>query len=165
MNEWLDDTIEMIFTSSHRHPLDVLELGTGSGMILSNLAESLRSYHGIELSRAAVDFVTMRARSIPSWQIINITCISQGSATDLQILESASPSVAIVNCVAQYFLSQDYLSKVVEGILHLGSIRIIIFHDVRSHALREEFLVSKALHVVGAHPSKDLMRQRLATLA
>ncbi|KAF9690384.1 hypothetical protein EKO04_011638 [Ascochyta lentis] len=65
MNEWLDDTIETLLGCCNSHPLNVLELGTGSGLILFGIAKSIQCYLGLELSQTAVDLVTGTASSIP----------------------------------------------------------------------------------------------------
>ena len=84
MDEWLDETIATILSSSSGHSLDILELGTGSGLILFSLAKWIRSYLGLEISRTAVDFVTTRARSIPD--LADKVHVFQGSATDFHLL-------------------------------------------------------------------------------
>lgn len=163
MNEWLDDTIETILTCDGGHSLNVLELGTGSGMILFSIVKSLGSYLGLELSRTAVEFVTTTARSIP--ELANKVHVYQGTATDLHLLESASPDVVVINSVAQYFPSRNYLYEVIEGILQLGSVRTIYFGDIRSCALQKEILVSKILYRVGEEASKDEVRDEMAKMA
>jgi methylase of polypeptide subunit release factors len=49
MNEWLNDNLEAILNGCP--PEDVFEIGTGSGMILYNLSQGLRSYVGLEPSQ------------------------------------------------------------------------------------------------------------------
>ena len=164
MNEWLDDTIETILAYSNSgRLLNVLELGTGSGMVLFSLTHHLGSYVGLEPSRKAVDFVTATAESIP--ELANMVHVYQGTATDLPLLGSAAPDVVVINSVAQYFPSQTYLSEVVEGILQLGSVQTIVFGDIRSYPLQREFLVTKALHGAGGkEASKRVVRERISEM-
>ena len=56
MDEWLDDTIESMLSGSQ--PGYILEIVTGSGMMLFNLTQRLQIYVGLEPSRRAVDFIT-----------------------------------------------------------------------------------------------------------
>ncbi|KAJ0383693.1 hypothetical protein COL922a_009964 [Colletotrichum nupharicola] len=148
MNEWLDDTIEMMVTHSIRdRPVNVVELGTGSGMILFSLARHIRSYHGIEPSRKAVDFVSVTAQSIP--ELADKVHVYEGTATDFHLLGSPSPDLVVINSVAQYFPSQAYLLEVVEGILNFGS---------------KEFLVTKALHATGEKASRGALREKISEL-
>ncbi|CAI7636980.1 unnamed protein product [Penicillium glandicola] len=153
MNEWLDDTIATIVDSHGDQSLDVLELGTGSGMVLFNLPKSLGSYHGLDPAKRAVEFVNATAKSFP--HLDNKIHIYQGAATDLHLLHSASPNLAIINSVAQYFPSPAYIAKVVRGLLGLNSMRTIFFGDVRSQALVDEFLVSKAFDKMGVNTTKE----------
>lgn len=163
MNEWLDDTIETLLGSSSSHSLNVLELGTGSGLVLFGIAENLESYLGLELSQTAVDFVTATASSIPS--LAEKVRVHQGTATDLNLLGPASPSVVVINSVAQYFPSQDYLLEVIKGILRLSSVRTVFLGDIRSYALQKEFLISKAFHKSGQRATKDDFREAMMGMA
>ncbi|KAF4876634.1 Nonribosomal peptide synthetase dtxS1 [Colletotrichum siamense] len=163
MNEWLDDTIEMMVTHSIRdRPANVVELGTGSGMILFSLARHLRSYHGLEPSRKAVDFVSATAQSIP--ELADKVHVYEGTATDFHLLGSPSPDLVVINSVAQYFPSQAYLLEVVEGILKFSSVQTVVFGDIRSFALQKEFLVTKALHATGGKASRGALREKISEL-
>ncbi|KAJ4999817.1 Nonribosomal peptide synthetase dtxS1 [Colletotrichum sp. SAR 10_66] len=163
MNEWLDDTIDMMVTHGIRDgPVSIVELGTGSGMILFSLARHIRSYHGIEPSRRAVDFVSATAQSIP--ELADKVHVYEGTATDFHLLGSPSPDLVVINSVAQYFPSQAYLLEVVEGILKFGSVQTVVFGDIRSFALQKEFLVTKALHATGGKASKGALREKISEL-
>ncbi|KAI8276481.1 Nonribosomal peptide synthetase dtxS1 [Colletotrichum sp. SAR11_57] len=163
MNEWLDDTIDMVVTHSIRdRPVNVVELGTGSGMILFSLARHIRSYHGIEPSRKAVYFVSATAQSIP--ELADKVHVYEGTATDFHLLGSPSPDLVVINSVAQYFPSQTYFLEVVEGILKFGSVQTVVFGDIRSFALQKEFLVTKALHATGGKASKGALREKISEL-
>ncbi|GES63927.1 hypothetical protein ATETN484_0010000600 [Aspergillus terreus] len=163
MNEWLDDTIDTLLGCSSSHSLNVLELGTGPGLVLFGVAEYLQCYIGLELSQMAVDFVTETASSIP--YLADKVRVHQGTATDLHLLGPASPSVVVINSVAQYFPSRNYLLEVVEGILRLSSVRTVFLGDIRSYALQQEFLISKSLHKPGERASKDDVREAMMGMA
>ncbi|GIZ43084.1 hypothetical protein CKM354_000632500 [Cercospora kikuchii] len=76
MEEWLDDTMDTVLDG--RAPAHVLEIGTGTGMVLFNLGEELQSYVGIEPSRSAAAFVAHQAQSVPrlapELQIARLVC-------------------------------------------------------------------------------------------
>ena len=63
MNEWLDDTINTLLNGGR--PGNVLEVGTGTGMILFNLLDGLQHYVGLEPARKAAQFVTKCVQSVP----------------------------------------------------------------------------------------------------
>lgn len=152
MNEWLDDTIAAILNGGVAG--DVLEVGTGSGMILFNLAKGMRSYIGIEPSERALDFIVKSAKTIPSLQ--NKLQMIKGTAADVSKLRGlATPTLAVINSVAQYFPSQKYLLKVVEDLFLHESIETIFFGDIRSHALRRQFQATKAMVTLGESVDKE----------
>lgn len=161
MNEWLDDTLEAILNGCP--PEDVLEIGTGSGMILFNLSQGLRSYFGLEPSQRAVDFIVNGANSVPA--LAGKVRMLDATAADLaQLHNLISPKFAILNSVVQYFPSQMYLFKVIQDLLRFESVKTIFFGDIRSYPLHKEFLVAKALKVSGTNASKDEIRQMVADM-
>ncbi|UKZ48294.1 NRPS [Trichoderma virens] len=159
MNEWLDETITAIKNSGQ--PLRVLEVGTGTGMILFNLPNGLIQYTGLEPSERAVEFVLRSVQSIPA--LSHKVCLYKGTAADIANLPTtAAPNLAIINSVAQYFPSQEYLLHVIGNILKLGTVETIFFGDIRSNALYREFQASKILFTLGdAVIGKDEFRQRM----
>ncbi|QYS97871.1 hypothetical protein H0G86_005076 [Trichoderma simmonsii] len=158
MNEWLDDTIAAILNGGVAG--DVLEVGTGSGMILFNLAKGMRSYIGIEPSERALDFIVKSAKTIPSLQ--NKLQMIKGTAADVSKLRGlATPTLAVINSVAQYFPSQKYLLKVVEDLFLHESIETIFFGDIRSHALRRQFQATKAMVTLGESVDKEGLRRAM----
>ncbi|KAH8197022.1 hypothetical protein TruAng_008809 [Truncatella angustata] len=157
MNEWLDDTIVSILNG--RDPGNVLELGTGTGMVLFNLMGGLQSYVGLEPTAKAIEFVNKTSRSIPA--LADKVYMQKGTAADIDQLERLnSPNLVVINSVVQYFPSQNYLFKVVEDIVRLEGVKTIFFGDVRSYALYDEFRVTKALRLLGKTASKgEIQRQ------
>ncbi|KAH6645132.1 hypothetical protein BKA67DRAFT_596032 [Truncatella angustata] len=162
MNEWLDETITAILDGGTG--LHVLEIGTGSGMILFNLINDAHSYVGLEMSQTAVEFIDKTTRSRPSW--VHRIHMYKATAADLGSLKlPTSPDVVVVNSVAQYFPSQEYLLQVVESVLQLGTVRTLFFGDIRSYALYKEFSVSKVLYSAGQKVNKRLLREKIAEIA
>ncbi|KAM0313929.1 hypothetical protein ACHAPQ_011934, partial [Fusarium lateritium] len=158
MNEWLDDTLKCIL-NGRTSIGNVLEIGTGSGMILFNLAHALQSYVGLEPSEKAVDFVT---RSVAYHPLLkDKVSMFRGTAADISRLASRTqilPDIVIINSVLQYFPSQEYLLDVIRDIIHLGSAKTIFFGDVRSYALYKEFLAMRAIHRHGDLSEEGLGR-------
>ncbi|KAH7323159.1 hypothetical protein B0I35DRAFT_477044 [Stachybotrys elegans] len=152
MNEWLDDTIRTILNGGDAG--NILEIGTGTGQILFNLTTGLRSYHGLEPSETAVGFVMRAAKALPAFA--EKVHVRQGTAADIDRLQSiATPDTVIINSVAQYFPSRDYLFKVVQDILQLSGVKTIFFGDMRSFALYKEFRAKKSFYALGPSPTKE----------
>jgi amino acid adenylation domain-containing protein len=152
MNEWLDDTIRDVLNGGEAG--NVLEIGTGTGMMLFNLNKGLKSYVGLEPTEKAISFVHKASTIIPD--LSSKIYIQKGTATDIQKLKKLnSPNLVIINSVAQYFPSQDYLYKVIEQILQLDGVETVYMGDVRSQALYREFQVTKALHDLDQNATRD----------
>ncbi|RDH30162.1 hypothetical protein BDQ94DRAFT_173144 [Aspergillus welwitschiae] len=161
LNEWLDDTIATIRSSGST--ANILELGSGSGMILFNLVNGLHSYVGLDPSEKAVDFVCSTVKSIP--QLADRVYNIKGTADNINSLGvPISANMVIVNSVVQYFPSQDYLLKVIEDLVQLETVRTIFFGDIRSYALFREFQVTRALHIAGDTATEDEIRQMMANM-
>lgn len=146
MDEWLDDTINTILNG--QKPGNVLEIGTGTGMVLFNLKRTLQSYVGIEPSKKAVEFVKEHLLAEPR---LATTCsIYQGDAKDIHRFGTTSqPSLAILNSVCQYFPSRKYLRQVVQDLLCLQSIETVVFGDMRSLPLHRQFQITKVMQKFG----------------
>ncbi|RAK94915.1 non-ribosomal peptide synthetase [Aspergillus ibericus CBS 121593] len=145
MNEWLDDTIAAMLNGAP--PGHVVEVGTGSGMILFNLAEGLQSYVGLEPVKSIVEFVHETIDKLNPTLAEKVT-LHVGTATDLDkiAVTDVSPDLVVVNSVAQYFPSAEYLGRLIEDLLRVHQAKTIFFGDMRSYALYTQFQVTKALH-------------------
>ncbi|KAF5231321.1 hypothetical protein FANTH_13450 [Fusarium anthophilum] len=160
MNEWLDDTIETMLNG--RKPGSVLEIGTGSGMILFNIIDGLEDYVGLDPSGSAINFIN---KTYPSFPALHCKVrMYKAAATELPFLDiPTTPGLVIFNSVVQHFPSQEYLFRVIKDVVQLrGSGIILFFGDIRSMALRQEFRVSRALHRLEGFVSKEEMRSQLS---
>ncbi|KAI0966021.1 hypothetical protein F4678DRAFT_466986 [Xylaria arbuscula] len=159
MDEWLNDTIRAILNGGA--PGNVLEVGTGTGMILFNIINGLQSYVGLEPTSTAIEFVAKTSKSIPG--LHDKIYMQKGTGADIrQLKKNNSPNLVVINSVAQYFPTQSYLRKVVEDLVRLKSVKTIFFGDMRSFALFEEFKVSKALHLLGETALKNEVERHMA---
>ncbi|ODA82522.1 hypothetical protein RJ55_01029 [Drechmeria coniospora] len=144
MEEWLVDTMQaMLNGKPARH---VLEIGTGSGMVLFNLGQGLESYVGLEPTEGAVGFLAETVKKIP--ELAPKVKIYRASAGELRRLEPPiSANLVVLNSVLQYFPSEGYLSRVIEDVLELDDVDTIFVGDVRSYALHRQFLSKRTLHL------------------
>lgn len=156
MDEWLQDTLATLLNG--REPNHVLEIGTGTGMILFNLGDGLQSYFGIEPVETVANFVTKMAGTIP--QLADKVKIQVGTATDVDSLkEVIAPTMVVVNSVAQYFPSPDYLQNFITDLLKLQTADYLFFGDIRSYALYDQFQVKMAIHHFETNPNKHQLQQ------
>ncbi|KAL7771436.1 hypothetical protein CFE70_001379 [Pyrenophora teres f. teres 0-1] len=161
MNEWLDDTIDTMLNG--QRPGNVLEIGSGTGMILFNLGDGLQSYVGLDPSRKAVQFIAETAKSIPG--LAGKIRMYKATAADVGRLEQpVAASLVVINSVVQYFPSLDYLFKTVQQLVELEGTRTLFFGDVRSYALHREFLATRAVHMAGDRATKADIRRMVADM-
>ncbi|WP_345029090.1 amino acid adenylation domain-containing protein [Kutzneria kofuensis] len=125
MREWHAATIERI---SALRPKRVLEIGVGSGLILSRIAPIAEEYWGVDLSEKAV--ANLRREMPP--ELAGKVHLAARPAHDLGELPAEQFDTVIINSVAQYFPSTEYLVEVIEtaasrvrpgGVIFLGDIR------------------------------------------
>ncbi|KAJ4129311.1 hypothetical protein NW768_007848 [Fusarium equiseti] len=163
MNEWLDDTMTALLDGGE--PRNVLEIGTGSGMILFNLPRSIQSYVGLELSEQAAAFANKTANTIPALRgKVNVRV---GTVTDLGSIDRPrfnNPDLVVINSTVQYFPGPEYLLKAIENLLQLGNVERLFIGDVRSYALYREFQVSKTIYGGKAGINLDSLPQSMAAI-
>jgi amino acid adenylation domain-containing protein len=160
MAEWLEDTTAAIHMCD---PTSALEIGTGTGMILFNLIDTLKEYYGLEPSHQAVEFVQRAVQCVPN--AASKVRIQQGTASALAGLKATGPiDLAIVNSVAQYFPSTKYITRVIKQLIQLHDVNCIFFGDIRSYGLYEEFQASKVLHLYGHTLSASEFSQKMAEI-
>ncbi|KAK1914064.1 hypothetical protein P3342_007310 [Pyrenophora teres f. teres] len=154
MNEWLDDTIATMLNG--QRPGNVLEIGSGTGMILFNLGDGLQSYGARSIAESKT------AKSIPG--LASKIRMYKATAADVGRLEQpVAASLVVVNSVVQYFPSLDYLFKMVQQLVELEGTRTL-FGDVRSCALHREFLATRAVHMAGDKATKADIRRMVADM-
>ncbi|KAG7407124.1 Beauvericin nonribosomal cyclodepsipeptide synthetase BEA1 [Fusarium oxysporum f. sp. rapae] len=160
MQEWLDDTIKTL--RDGQAPGHVLEVGTGSGMILFNLGDGLQSYRGLEPSKSAAAFTNSVIKSVPS--LAGKAEVHVGTAQDISQLIDLHPELVVINSVAQYFPSPEYLAQVADTLVHLPGVKRLFFGDMRTNATNKHFLAARAVRTLGDNATKDGVRQKMAEL-
>ncbi|KAH7240699.1 uncharacterized protein BKA55DRAFT_677902 [Fusarium redolens] len=160
MQEWLDDTIKTL--RDGQAPGHVLEVGTGSGMILFNLGHGLQSYRGLEPSKSAAAFTNSVIKSVSS--LAGKAEVHVGTAQDIGQLNDLHPDLVVINSVAQYFPSPEYLAQVADTLVHLPGVKRLFFGDMRTNATNKHFLAARAVKTLGNNATKDSIKQKMAEL-
>ncbi|MBE8521983.1 amino acid adenylation domain-containing protein [Amycolatopsis sp. H6(2020)] len=140
MREWHAATIERIRAL---RPKRVLEIGVGSGLILSRIAPDAETYWGVDLSESAIENVRREVAAMPA--LAGKVHLAARPAHDLGELPEFD--TVIINSVAQYFPSADYLAEVVRtaaGLLTPGG--TIFLGDVRNLRSLRAFRTAVELH-------------------
>jgi pristinamycin I synthase 3 and 4 len=155
MRMWVDQTVARVM---ELQPRRVLEIGCGSGLLLTRIAPHCQSYTGLDFSEAAL---ARLGESIRGRQGFGHVTLRQALAHDLAFLPDQSVDVVIINSVVQYFPSTDYLLQVLEQAVRVTATGGRIFvGDVRSLPLLRAYHAS--VHLYKAPPEMPLeeLRQR-----
>jgi aspartate racemase len=135
MREWRDETVERILAL---RPRRILEIGVGSGLMLSRLVSHCDEYWGTDLSPTVVDRLMTWARETDDHDSRKVRAEVR-PAHDVAGLPVEYFDTIVLNSVVQYFPSIDYLRSVIRSALTLlapgGSIFI---GDVRNADLLVE---------------------------
>ncbi|GAA0618364.1 hypothetical protein GCM10009547_20850 [Sporichthya brevicatena] len=114
MRAWRAETVARIRAL---RPRRVLELGVGSGLLLTELAPECEAYWGTDLSPEAVESLRGRVAADPA-SAERVQLRAQ-PADDLTGLPGGFFDTVVLNSVVQYFPSADYLLDVLRGALDL----------------------------------------------
>ena len=130
MQAWVNSTVERILALS---PKKVLEIGCGTGLLLSQIAPHTQFYHATDFSAQAIEYIQASLERAPiAHNKLQLTC---RAADEIGPEEKACYDVVIINSVVQYFPDQNYLLQVLSKALDSVSPGGYIFvGDVRSLA-------------------------------
>jgi len=155
MREWVEHTVGRILT--HR-PRRVLEIGSGTGLLLLPVAPHCEEYVGTDFSQVALEQLRSQVAAVG---LPHVT-LWQREATDFAGITPASFDAVVINSVVQYFPSIDYLVQVLEGAVMAAAPGGKIFvGDVRNLELLETFHASVELSRAAASQSVEQVRQRM----
>ncbi len=158
MREWVDGTVERILAL---RPRRVLEIGCGTGLLLSRIAPHCESYHGTDISSAALDFV--RTRLLAERPDLAGVTLSHRAADESAGLDEEPYDVVILNSVAQYFPDGAYLRKVLgQALDSLTGDGAVFVGDLRNLALLDTFHTDVELSRATAKLPVGRLRGRIA---
>ncbi len=141
--ECVGNTVERILALQPQH---VLEIGCGTGLILSRVAPHCQHYCGVDISQTALEYLQKLLEKRQPELLPKVTLL-QGIADKLSGIEEQSVDVIILNEIIQNFPSIDYLVTVIERavkILKPGG--CIFLGGVRSLPLLEAFHIGVQLN-------------------
>jgi amino acid adenylation domain-containing protein len=157
MREWRAATVARIL---ELRPRRALEIGCGTGLLLSQLAPRCEAYYGTDFSQSSLDYVQhhldMNGAALSHVQLL------KRRADEFAGLEAALFDVVILNSVVQYFPTVDYFLRVLEGacqVLRPGG--AIFLGDLRNLKLLEAFHTSVQLYQAAPTLDTETLRERI----
>ena len=142
MREYVEMTAAEILSL---RPVEVLEIGCGTGLLLLRIAPSCKRYVGIDFSPASLK--ALRKQMEESGREWPQAALIEATAENTEGFEEDSFDTVIINSVVQYFPDVGYLQKVLHGAVRVAKPGGAVFvGDVRSLPLLEAFAVSVELY-------------------
>jgi pristinamycin I synthase 3 and 4 len=153
---WVEETVERL---RRLKPTRIAEIGCGTGLLATRLAESCERYIGLDFSSQALARLSAYAASRSDLASLELHA---GEAHHLTFLEDHSVDLVILNSVVQYFPDVSYLLKVLSeaarvtrpgGHIFVGDIRNLLLLDafhasVQMDQAEEDTAVSDLKHRV-----------------
>jgi amino acid adenylation domain-containing protein len=137
MAEWVEQTIADI---RRLQPKRVLEIGCGTGLLLSQLAPDCDVYWGTDYSQHAIDHIEQLKAVTPN---LGHVYLNQRTADDFTGIAEHQFDCVILNSIVQYFPSVEYLLNVLEGAVRaVGTGGKIYVGDVRNLRLLAAYHVA-----------------------
>ena len=157
MRIWVEETVARLRAL---HPRRVLEIGCGTGLLLTRLAGACESYLGLDFSEMVL---ARLGEYLGGREELGHVVLRQGLAHELSFLRDDSVDLVILNSVVQYFPDVDYLLEVLSAAVRVTRRGGHIFvGDVRSLPLLEAYHGSVQLHRAGEGMGLGELRQRVA---
>jgi amino acid adenylation domain-containing protein len=159
MREWVDSTVERILALA---PQRVLEIGCGTGLLLSRLAPRCASYWATDLSAVAVERLRAQFATAEGSPVR----LLHRAADDFSGIPEQSFDVVVLNSVVQYFPSADYLARVLTAAVRAVRPGGFVFvGDVRSRPLHTTFHATVEVETAPASLPVGTVRQRALSRA
>ena len=157
MLEWRSATVDRIMAL---RPRRVLEIGVGSGLLLSQIAPRCEQYVATDMSAVAIDELAPVAGAIQIPWRDRVQLLAQ-PAHVTEGLPRGHFDTIIVNSIVQYFPNAGYLAEVIDNAMELLAPGGAMFiGDVRNHSLQGAFQTAVALAGTPAADTAEI-RQRV----
>ncbi|BCK68043.1 hypothetical protein Srufu_019960 [Streptomyces libani subsp. rufus] len=151
MHEWRSAAVAEIL---RLRPENVLELGVGNGLILSQVAPHCTAYWGTDFSASAIE--SLRAKTSAQEDLAERVALRAQPADDIAGLPEDFFDTIVINSVVQYFPHADYLLDVIRNSLDLltpgGS---LFLGDIRNLRLLRHLQAGVVSHRLAADTDMD----------
>jgi amino acid adenylation domain-containing protein len=149
MREWVENTVSRILALQ---PERGLEIGCGTGLLLSRVAKHCLEYWATDYSQGAIQYVEQVCNAVEGLEKVKLRC---QMADNFEGIALHQFDTVVLNSIIQYFPSVDYLLEVLEGAINvIGERGQIFVGDVRSLPLLEPY--HAAVQLAQASDSKTV---------
>ncbi|MEK7989655.1 MAG: thioesterase domain-containing protein, partial [Thiotrichaceae bacterium] len=156
MQEWVKYTVQRILALK---PQNIVEIGCGTGLLLSRIAPHCRAYLGLDLSAEAVAHVSQLQKSHSELKNVSL---QQAPADDFSTIAKDTYDTLVINSVVQHFPSIQYfadvLGKAINAVQDGGRIFV---GDIRSFSLLENYHASVQLYQANCKIDLAELKQRI----
>ncbi|HVQ99979.1 MAG TPA: AMP-binding protein, partial [Mycobacterium sp.] len=157
MFEWRAATVDRIMGL---RPRRVLEIGAGSGLLLSQIAPHCDQYVATDFSPLAIDNLARSLEQVQFEWRDRVELLTQPAHVTDQLPRDHFDTI-ILNSVIQYFPNGRYLAEVIDNAMDLLAPGGTLFiGDVRNHSLQGAFQTAVALARTNATDAGEI-RQRV----
>jgi amino acid adenylation domain-containing protein len=156
MRLWVEETVSRLRAFGARR---ILEVGCGTGLLLTRLAPGCQRYVGLDYSRRVLEQTREYVNSRGDLDAVELR---YGMADDLSFLENGSMDLTVLNSIVQYLPDVDHLLQVFrEAVRVTRDGGCVYVGDVRSLRLLHVFHTSVQLYRAGGDLSAGELRQRI----
>lgn len=164
MKEWVSTTVQRILELSpdRSKAPSVLEIGCGTGLLLYSLLPNLSRYVGIDNSEEAVQLIQRTCAGKKNAEHVKLFV---ADADDLSALPPDQFDIIVINSVAQYFPSVEYLISVISGLQRFTHAQSQIFiGDVNCYPVLEAFQAETQLSKADADTPVEKLQASIQKL-
>ncbi len=160
MRAWADDIVAHVLEQPARR---VLEIGCGTGMLLFRIAPHCDAYDALDFSERSLSYVRSRIAERPG-QFDHVR-LSRHAADELASYPDGAYDAIILNSVAQYFPSLEYLRNVIDqGMAKLRPGGKFFLGDLRNYSLMPALHSALAIFEAAPQSSCESVRRSLARI-
>jgi amino acid adenylation domain-containing protein len=157
VTDWIEQIASRVLELKPRR---LLEIGCGTGLVLTRLAPHCQEFWGTDLSGTAIENLATRLETAGA-SFRNVELRTQ-PADDFSGLPESHFDGILINAVVEYFPSVDYLLRVLQGALRaLRPGGFIFLGDVPNLATNEIFHVAREVSRLSAGADPDEARRQV----
>ena len=151
MLEWINATTDRI---KELKPKVILEVGSGSGLVLFNVIDGCDYYYATDFSKNVIDYTNDVVRQFGYGNKVS-TYVCAANELPYEVFEKTYDTV-VMNSVVQYFPNLDYLELVItELISNMKDVGQLFIGDIRDYRLLKCFHYS-VLNYKGETTTKEV---------